>query len=54
MMFSSVDFPQPDAPTMQAKLASGISIETWSIARTSRRRVRKTIETSLTAMPLIY
>jgi hypothetical protein len=38
---------------MQAKLASGISIETRSIARTSPRRVGKTIETSWMAMALI-
>jgi hypothetical protein len=53
MMLSSVDLPQPEAPTMQAKCASGISSETRSIACTRPLRVSNIIETSETEIELI-
>ena len=37
-MFSSVDFPQPDAPTMQTNSPSATSRSIPSMARTGLRR----------------
>ena len=45
MMFSSVDLPQPEAPTRQVKWASGISSVTPSSACSDPRRVANVIET---------